>query len=244
MRHLLRGLIALTLFVVCSAVTAEALTVRDVIELSKSGVSDQVLLALIEADHRVYTLDTAALKEMKDAGVSEQVVIAMIRAGRTRPAPPVATETPAGTDPQQQSAPDADQPPQSQSGQNEPQVIVIDHHDAPVDQGAGQGIAIAYPIYIPTMQRHSHGGRVGAGQRPGVQPAATYPIPNYPLGTLAPQQPFVNNPQRGATYPVPNYPLGTLAPQQPLFMVPQPMMRAPICEPRVSPGGATTVVCR
>ena len=40
---------------------AEALTVRDVIQLSRAGVSDQVLLALIDVDNRVYTIDADAV---------------------------------------------------------------------------------------------------------------------------------------------------------------------------------------
>ena len=61
---------------------ADALTVRDVIELSRAGVSDQVLLALIDVDRRVYTVDADAVKEMKAAGVSDTVMLALIHAGR------------------------------------------------------------------------------------------------------------------------------------------------------------------
>ena len=40
---------------------ADALTVRDVIELSKAGLSDSVLLALIDVDRTVFSIDTATL---------------------------------------------------------------------------------------------------------------------------------------------------------------------------------------
>ena len=55
---------------------AEAVTIRDVIELSKAGLSDQVLLALIEVDRSVFAIDTATLKQLKDAGVSDAVIVA------------------------------------------------------------------------------------------------------------------------------------------------------------------------
>jgi len=51
------------------AARADALTVRDVIELSKAGVSDQVLLALIDVDRRVYTVDATAVKQMKEGAI-------------------------------------------------------------------------------------------------------------------------------------------------------------------------------
>jgi hypothetical protein len=94
---------------------AGAVTIRDIIELSKAGLSEPVLLALIEVDRSVFTIDTATLKRLKDSGVSDAVIVALIRSGRTAPPQPVA---PAVT------TTDADPEPAK-----EPQVIVIDHHD-------------------------------------------------------------------------------------------------------------------
>jgi hypothetical protein len=62
---------------------ADAVTLRDLIELSKAGVSDPVLLALIEVDRGVFTIDTPTVKQLKEAGVSEAVIVALIRSGRT-----------------------------------------------------------------------------------------------------------------------------------------------------------------
>src|SRR5689334_18630279 len=93
-RHILAAMVMLLAF---AAVNAEAVTVRDIIELSKAGLGDDVLLALIEVDRTVFSIDTATLKSLKDAGVSPQVIVAMIRSGRTpapEPAPqPVPVET-------------------------------------------------------------------------------------------------------------------------------------------------------
>ena len=53
-----RALTAALVFITVMALPAakaEALTVRDVVELSKAGLSDDVLLALIEVDRTVFT---------------------------------------------------------------------------------------------------------------------------------------------------------------------------------------------
>jgi len=72
----------LALSVVLLAGRAEAVTVRDVIELSKAGLGDSVLLALIDVDRSVFSIDNATLKQLKAAGVSDAVIVAMIRSGR------------------------------------------------------------------------------------------------------------------------------------------------------------------
>lgn len=66
---------------------ADAVTVRDLIELSRAGLSDQILIALIDADHSVFTLDTSMLKQLKQAGVSDAVILAMIRTASPPPEP-------------------------------------------------------------------------------------------------------------------------------------------------------------
>ena len=78
-----RSLVAV-LAVVLSLVAgrADAVTVRDVIELSKAGLSESVLLALIDVEHSVFSIDTSTLKQLKSAGVSDAVIVAMIRSGR------------------------------------------------------------------------------------------------------------------------------------------------------------------
>jgi hypothetical protein len=78
-----RSLVAVMILALSLAAgRAEAVTVRDVIELSKSGLSDSVLLTLIDIDRSVFAIDTATLKQLKSAGVSDAVIVAMIRSGR------------------------------------------------------------------------------------------------------------------------------------------------------------------
>jgi hypothetical protein len=69
----------LILAVLCLPVTASAVTVRDIIELSKAGLPDDVLVAVIEADRTIFTLDKEQILELKRAGVSHAVMLKMLR---------------------------------------------------------------------------------------------------------------------------------------------------------------------
>jgi hypothetical protein len=119
--------------------SASALTVRDVIELSRAGLGDEILLALIDVDPSVFPIDTATLKRLKEAGVSERVILAMVRSARTPlPAPqPIA------------AVPIAEAPPAP-----EPQVVIIEHHDEP----QVREVPVAVPVYIPVPTRSVHRG--------------------------------------------------------------------------------------
>ena len=122
LRRALAGTVVLLL--TAAAGRADALTVRDVVELSKAGLSESVLLTLIDVDRSVFPIDTATLKQLKAAGVSDAVIVAMIRSGRepraAEPAAPVAPEPqpapPPVAEPDQtfDSAPRADAAPASQ----------------------------------------------------------------------------------------------------------------------------------
>jgi hypothetical protein len=139
MRRILIPLLAVFVVAV-SAARAEAVTIRDLIELSKAGLSDEVLIALIDVDQRVFTLDTATLKQLKQAGVSDTVIVALIRTARPRPEPaPAAAPVP---EPRQ------------------PEVIVVDHHDpapAPAAAPAPYPVPVAVPVYVPVPTRRSIG---------------------------------------------------------------------------------------
>jgi hypothetical protein len=132
------ALVLAVLLVAGGASRADALTIRDVIELTKAGITDEVLLALIDVDAGVYAIDPATLKALKEAGVSERVMVALVRSGRHRPAPepvpvPVQDEEPAPA----------------------PQVVVVEHHEPEVRQ-----VAVPVPVYVPvyTGRPRSRGG--------------------------------------------------------------------------------------
>jgi hypothetical protein len=139
-------LVAAILLLAGAAGRAEALTIRDVIELTRAGVAEDVLLALIEVDGGVYATDTATLKALKEAGVSERVMVALVRSGRERRLPdPVAVQEPEPT-----PAP-------------APQVVVIDHHPPQVEQ-----VVVPVPVYIPVYATRAriHRGELSTRQAP------------------------------------------------------------------------------
>jgi hypothetical protein len=120
-----------------TAQPAQALTIRDVIELSRAGLTDDVLVALIEVDGGVYPTDTVTLKRLKDAGVSDRVMIALIRSGRERrveepPPAPVVEGAPVESPP--------------------PPVVVIEHREVIVPQVQ----PVAVPVYVPVYPARGH----------------------------------------------------------------------------------------
>ncbi len=121
------ALAVVVLLLAGSASRAEALTIRDVIELTKAGISDEVLLALIDVDGGVYASDAATLKALKEAGVSERVMVALVRSGRERrlpePPPPV---------------------PESDVEAPAPPVVVVEHHEPQIQQ-----VVVPVPVYVP-----------------------------------------------------------------------------------------------
>jgi hypothetical protein len=129
-----RTALCLLAVIALAAARAEAVTIRDVIELSKAGLSDQVLLALIEVDRGVFRIDPATVKQLKDAGVSEAVIVALIRSGRTPPPEPEPASQPSFPAPQ-------------------PEVIVIDHHDAPSPAPVVVPYPVAVPVYVGVPSR-------------------------------------------------------------------------------------------
>jgi hypothetical protein len=135
----MRRLLLTGILVAALAGSAEALTIRDVIELARAGLGDEVLLALIDVDRGVYAIDTATLKQLKAAGVSDRVIAALVRSGREFREPDVAVT--------EQQEPD----------QPAPQVVVIDHHDQDVERVREVPVPVMVPVYIPVVTRRHRG---------------------------------------------------------------------------------------
>lgn len=128
-----RVALAILVMAALGTVPAEAVTVREVIELSKAGVAEEVLLALVEIEPQVFPVDPATVRALKEGGVSDRVIAAMVRHGRTRPIE-VAAPAPA-------------EPPQSEPAP-QPQIVIIDHRDhAP----AVREVPVAVPVYVPVF---------------------------------------------------------------------------------------------
>ena len=114
-----------------SPVAADAITLKEIVQLSRAGLGDEVLLALIEVDQKVFAIDSETLHMLKDQGVSERVIVALIRSGRTQPAPEQLTASAALPEPQVMP---------------EPPVVVIEHERPVVQQ-----VAVPVPIYVPVV---------------------------------------------------------------------------------------------
>lgn len=138
--RLLAGLLVMALSLVPAR--AEALTLRDIVELHKAGLSDDVLVALVEVHKGVFTLDTETMKSLKADGLSDRLLIAIINSGRAALPEPV----PVAVEPAQEPA---------------PTVVVIDHyHHEPSPRVILQQV----PVYVPVPVRRSGGRRAAVGQ--------------------------------------------------------------------------------
>ena len=146
-----------TLFVApAHALAQQTVTTRDIVELSKAGLPEEVLLALIEVHRPVFPVDTITLKGLKDASVAPNVIVAMIRSGRELPPPvqPILTE---------EVAPAA-QP---------PQVVYVEpeRHEERVRE-----VVVPVPVYVPVR---SHYSGYGDHARPIVRPEPKPAEPVY-----------------------------------------------------------------
>jgi hypothetical protein len=63
-------------------IPARAATVDQIVALSKAGVSEPVILTLIDRDKTIFTLDAEQLVTLKNEGVSDRIVLAMLKSGR------------------------------------------------------------------------------------------------------------------------------------------------------------------
>lgn len=128
-------------FALFVSTAAQAVTLKDIVDLTKAGLGDEVLLALIDVDQHVFDVDAETLKSLKAAGVSEKVIVALVRSGRERPLEPPAEPPTLDDVVAQQSA---------------PQVIYVERPSAPVVRE----VAVPYPVYVPVAVsergRHPH----------------------------------------------------------------------------------------
>ena len=152
-----RILYILALLLAPAVAGAQNVTVRDVVELSKAGLGDAALLALIEVNQPIFPVDVETLKGLKDAGVPPAVIVAMIKSGRTPPPPPPTHVEPSDLP--------ADEP------AAQPQVVVVEHHH----EARVREVAVAVPVYVPvrTRSRAIRGAdhQIAPGTRRAPKPA-------------------------------------------------------------------------
>ena len=132
--------VALILAPLSAAQAQQTVTTRDIIELSKAGLPEEVLLAIIDVHRPVFPVDTVTLKGLKDAGVAPNVIVAMIKSGRELPVPPVVPEAPP-----------------VQAGTAPPEVVYIEpeRRDDPAPRVYYEDRVreVAVPVYIPVPVR-------------------------------------------------------------------------------------------
>ena len=76
--------LGLALFLACVGMSARlsAVTVDEIVSLSKAGVSEAVILALLDRDRTVLTITPDQLVSLKREGLSDTLIMAMLKNGR------------------------------------------------------------------------------------------------------------------------------------------------------------------
>ena len=85
MRQCLRVLLAAVLLL-GPAASAGAATIQDLVKLKAAGLSDDILIALIESDGSVFQLKADDVISLRKQGLSERVIMAMLVTATKRPA--------------------------------------------------------------------------------------------------------------------------------------------------------------
>jgi hypothetical protein len=138
---------------VFAAASAQAVTLKDLMDLTKAGLGDDVLVALIEVDGGVFDIDAPTLTRLKAAGVSEKVIVALVKSGRARPAP---------QEPQTLASVVAEQQP--------PETVYVERPSTTIVRE----VAVPVPVYvgIPVSSHRPH-GRSSEDRVDVVQPSIT-----------------------------------------------------------------------
>jgi hypothetical protein len=110
------------------APAAQAVTLQELVALSRAGLPDEVLVALIEVEARVFPIDADTLKWLHEAGLSPRLIEAIVRSGRSR-------RVEAGAEPL--AAPDV---PAVSPVPVPPSVVVIEREAPPV--------VVTVPVYV------------------------------------------------------------------------------------------------
>jgi len=83
----------------CVPATASAVTIDEVVALSKNGVSEQVIVAVIERDQTLFTLSPALIMKLQRDGLSDRILLALIKSGRPNEPPLAASPVAAAAAP-------------------------------------------------------------------------------------------------------------------------------------------------
>jgi hypothetical protein len=84
MRAILRYLVVVgvVLFGALAPRTASAVTLDEIIGLARAGVTDAIILALIDRDKTVFAVEPEQIVKLQRDGLSEAVILALLKSGR------------------------------------------------------------------------------------------------------------------------------------------------------------------
>ncbi len=117
------------------ATRAEAVTLSDLIGLSKQGLSDELLIALVEAEQSVFHLSAADVRLLKHQGLSDRLVIHLLQTPSLRPAPELKLHI-------------ADARPAPASRPETERIVIVDRVET-----------VAVPVYVPVAVPARHRDR-------------------------------------------------------------------------------------
>jgi hypothetical protein len=78
----MRWLLLVLALAACTPTPASAVTLAEVVVLSKSGVSEPVILALIERDQTLFSMSPDQLVKLQREGLSDTILLALLKSGR------------------------------------------------------------------------------------------------------------------------------------------------------------------
>jgi hypothetical protein len=76
------GIFACVLTLSAIPATASAVTLEQVVAMSKAGVSESVIVALIERDGTVFTIEPDQVVKLQKDGLSDSLIVTMLKSGR------------------------------------------------------------------------------------------------------------------------------------------------------------------
>jgi len=171
--------VVLFLLLALAPSAVSAVTVDQIVSLSKAGISEPIILALIERDKTVFTIEPEQLVALKRDGVSETVIIAMLKSGREEgeAAANAAAELNTAVIMSRLSP--------------VPEVVIVGHGPDRPNTGYGNGYGYGYgygpPIYdVPLFYDAPFFGIPSFGSRRSHRRSITTPFPPSTLTPLLP----------------------------------------------------------
>ena len=122
----------LAVFISAAAVSAQT-SLYDLVKLKAAGVSDAVLIALIESDRSEYRLNAEDILDLRQRGFSDRLILAMI--ATTRPRGPLMTGRDRPPQPRVQAPRDPGAAPDQELPATAPPVGAVGNVPARVDAG-------------------------------------------------------------------------------------------------------------